>query len=87
MITRVQLRDRRDNLIAYIKTTELTKFQRYRVINGQHTLDMAFASDTPLLPHLQKYNRILFYDTEIGRWFEFSIASVTQTIKSVTISA
>lgn len=87
MITRVQLRDRRDNLIAYIKTTELTKFQRYRVINGQHTLDMAFAPDTPLLPHLQKYNRILFYDTEIGRWFEFSIASVTQTIKSVTISA
>ena len=86
MITRVQLRDRRDNLIAYIKTTELTKFQRYRVINGQHTLDMAFAPDTPLLPHLQKYNRILFYDTEIGRWFEFSIASVTQTIKSVTIS-
>nr|DAH40410.1 MAG TPA: minor structural protein [Caudoviricetes sp.] len=86
MITRVQLRDRRDNLIAYINTNDLTKFQRYRVINGQHTLDMAFAPDTPLLPSLQKYNRILFYDTEIGRWFEFSIASVTQTIKSVTIS-
>lgn len=86
MITRVQLRDRRDNLIAYININELTKFQRYRVINGQHTLDMAFAPDTPLLPSLQKYNRILFYDTEIGRWFEFSIASVTQTIKSVTIS-
>lgn len=86
MITRVQLRDRRDNLVAYINPNDLTKFQRYRVINGQHTLDMAFAPDTPLLPHLQKYNRILFYDTEIGRWFEFSIASVTQTIKSVTIS-
>lgn len=86
MITRVQLRDRRDNLVAYINTNDLTKFQRYRVINGQHTLDMAFAPDTPLLPHLQKYNRVLFYDTEIGRWFEFSIASVTQTIKSVTIS-
>lgn len=86
MITRVQLRDRRDNLIAYINTNDLTKFQRYRVINGQHTLDMAFAPDTPLLPSLQKYNRILFYDTEIGRWFEFSIASVTQTIKSVAIS-
>ena len=86
MITRVQLRDRRDNLIAYINANDLTKFQRYRVINGQHTLDMAFAPDTPLLPSLQKYNRILFYDTEIGRWFEFSIASVTQTIKSVAIS-
>lgn len=86
MITRVQLRDRRDNLIAYINANDLTKFQRYRVINGQHTLDMDFAPDTPLLPSLQKYNRILFYDTEIGRWFEFSIASVTQTIKSVTIS-
>lgn len=86
MITRVQLRDRRDNLVAYINTNDLTKFQRYRVINGQHTLDMAFAPDTPLLPSLQKYSRILFYDTEIGRWFEFSIASVTQTIKSVAIS-
>lgn len=86
MITRVQLRDRRDNLVAYINTNDLTKFQRYRVINGQHTLDMVFAPDTPLLPSLQKYNRILFYDTEIGRWFEFSIASVTQTIKSVMIS-
>lgn len=85
MITRVQIHDRAGNLLAYINVDDLSKFQRYRVINGQHTLDMSFPPDTPLIDYLAKYNRILFYDTDLARWFEFSIASITQTVKSVDV--
>lgn len=85
MIEKVHLRSRTGAVLAYINQGELTSFQRYRVLNGQHTCTMVFPPDTSLLEHLQKYNRMMFYDTDLNRWFEFTVASVDQTFRQVRV--
>ena len=85
MIAKVHLRDRKGTVLAYIDQNELTTFQRYRVLNGQHTLSMVFPPDTAVLPHLQKYNRLMMFDTDLNRWFEFTVASVDHTFRQVRV--
>ena len=85
MIEKVHLRSRSGEVLAYINQAELTMFQRYRVLNGQHTCTMVFPPDTPVLEYLQKYNRMMFFDTDLNRWFEFTIASVEQTLRQVKV--
>lgn len=85
MIERVHLRSRTGAVLAYVDQNELLTFQRYRVLNGQHTCTMVFPPNTAVLGHLQKYNRLMFYDTDLNRWFEFTVASVEQTMRQVRV--
>lgn len=85
MITKVHFRDRAGNVLGYVDQAELTKFQRYRVLNGQHTLSMVFPPYTASKPFLQKYNRLMFFDTDLNRWFEFNVSSVTETFNQISV--
>ena len=85
MIVNVHFRDRAGNVLGYVNQGELTQFQRYRVLNGQHILNMTFPPDTSSKPFIQKYNRLMFLDTDLNRWFEFTVSSVTETFKQIQV--
>ena len=85
MITKVHFRDRRGNVLGYVDQSELTEFQRYRVLNGQHVLSMTFPANTAVKGFIQKYNRLMFFDTDLNRWFEFSVSSVTENFKDLQV--
>ena len=85
MIQHLQLRDRGDNILRYIDINTLATFKRTEYINGKHVLSMEFAPDAEYISELVKYNKILFKDSELDKWFEFVIASVTSTVKSLKV--
>ena len=85
MIQHLQLRDRGDNILRYIDINTLATFKRTEYINGKHVLSMEFAPDAEYISELVKYNKILFKDSKLDKWFEFVIASVTSTVKSLKV--
>lgn len=85
MIQHLQLRDRGNNILRYIDADTLGTFKRTEYINGKHTLSIEFAPNVEYVTDLVKYNRILFKDAELNKWFEFVIASVTATVKNLKV--
>lgn len=85
MIQHLQLRDRGNNIRRYIDADTLGAFKRTEYINGKHTLSIEFAPNVEYVTDLVKYNKILFKDSELNKWFEFVIASVTANAKSLKV--
>lgn len=85
MIQHLQLRDRGNNILRYIDVDTLGTFKRTEYINGKHTLSIEFAPNVEYVTDLVKYNKILFKDAELNKWFEFIVASVTANAKSLKV--
>lgn len=79
MITKFQLRTREDAPIGYLNKDDLSVFKRTYAINGQHALDINTFLTHEYAAYFLKYNKILFYDDDNAKWYEFIISAVDET--------
>ena len=85
MIEHLHIRDRAGNILQYVDINTLSQFKREEILNGKHILNIQFQPNVTYISALVKYNRIMFYDSDLSRWFEFIMNTITTSINSITV--
>lgn len=76
MITKLQLQNRKNELIGYIDISDCLKFERTHAINGEHTLEITLSTSNVYKDDFIKYNKIMYFDDVKNIWYEFIIQEI-----------
>ena len=86
MIEKLQLQDRTNAFICWLDYSQFAKFTMTEGINGIFCLDLIVSSVHANIADLTtKYNRIMYFDSDLNKWYEFSISSFVQGNMQTTI--
>lgn len=85
MVAQIVLQDKDGGFIAYMLIDEFIVFKRDEWLNGSHTLEIELPITHGEIQNIIKYNRILFKDQTLNKWYEFVIKVIEKNTDSVKI--
>lgn len=79
MVTKIQLQNRKNELIGNLDINDFLEFKHSRAINGENTLDLTVAITHEYVDYLIKYNKIMYFDDTKNQWYEFTIQGIEKS--------
>jgi phage minor structural protein len=76
MIVSFQIRDEKNDFIAFIDQTEFSSFSREYAINGSHFIDLVIDLNHPYKDYFIRRNRFFYKDEDSAKWFCFVIQGI-----------
>lgn len=80
MMSEFLIQDKDNKLLFNLSYKDCLTAKRDFQINGFHTLEIALDLNHEATKHLEKYNRIMFFDQDKNKWYEFVVTEVKQTV-------
>lgn len=86
-VTEFLIQDRDNNLLAVLDPQECYECVKDQTINADNTLDLSVDITHYAGQYLKKDNRIMYFDTDKNRWYEYVMSGIDQEGYKITAHA
>lgn len=86
-VTEFLIQDRDNNLLAVLDPQECYECVKDQTINADNTLDLSVDITHYAGQYLKKDNRIMYFDTDKNRWYEYVMSGIDQEGYKITVHA